>query len=130
MKCNKIICLMLAAVLVFSFASCKKDETKKENTQAKTEETKKDEIKEEDIYEGLIEKAPDENETAQTEEAPKNETETLNEGNGPVNIESGDDIVSKIDEFNSLSDGDPRKEEIRKELEELFENANGTTFEN
>jgi hypothetical protein len=52
----------------------------------------------------------------------------INEGKGPVNIDNGDDIVEKIDKFNSLNDGDEEKEKIRKELEDLFAYAEGTTL--
>ena len=121
MKLNRIISLMLSLSLVLSFAGCKKDEPKKDE-KANIETSNSENIKEEDIYEGLIEKAPD--------ETTQNKTEILNEGNGPVNIESGDELVSKIDEFNTLLDGDPKKEEIRKELEDLFKYAEGETFEN
>ena len=36
---------------------------------------------------------------------------------------TGDDLTKMVDDFNSLEDGDPKKEEIREKLEEIFAQA-------
>lgn len=113
LSCIVVACIALCTVLYF--ANTKTNEEKSEAEVPSVSDVKDDKV--------------------QTEEATKEDvTETkenkpdITEGNGPVNIQNGDDLVGKIDKFNSLNDGDPEKEKIRKELEDLFAYAEGTTL--
>ena len=119
--------VLILIVIVLCFALRGSKQVNNENEQPKTSQS---ENKTGDA--ALEEETNNETKEAEKEEETKNNEvnhkETLNEGNGPVNTVSGDDIVSMIDEFNTLEDGDARKEELRKQIQGILDSANGTTL--
>lgn len=111
LSCAILVCVVLSVILYFSLAKTtdeKNEPDVKPNFEIADTQTDKNQINENTQEKSYV---PD-----------------INDGNGPVNIHGGDDLVEKIDKFNSLNDDDPEKEKIRKELEDLFEYAQGTTL--
>lgn len=57
------------------------------------------------------------------QEEAKDNTENNSIKNSDGSDITGDDLTKMVDDFNSLEDGEPKKEEIREKLEEIFAQA-------
>ena len=116
LSCALLVCVIIGCILYFALSKTTDANKQNEPSDAQIADVK-----------GPDEET-DKSETNVPADVPNANVPNINEGNGPVNIQNGDDLVGKIDKFNSLNDGDPEKEKIRKELEDLFAYAEGTTL--
>ena len=67
---------------------------------------------------------PKETDVKQEDVVKENEPiQELDLENNDTSIKTADDLESKINRFNELPDGDPEKEQIRQELQTLFESV-------
>ncbi len=124
LSCAILVCVVLSVILYFSLANKdEKNNLPKNNSKPEIADTKNEKNEKNDDASGKN-NSPDISQGTKD----KNNSPDISEGNGPVNIHGGDNLVEKIDKFNSLNDDDPEKEKIRKELEDLFEYAEGATF--
>lgn len=73
---------------------------------------------------GCGKEQPKETETKQEEVVTENQqVQELDLEKNETSIKTADDLESKIDKFNDLEDGDPEKEQIRQELQALFDSV-------
>lgn len=111
---KKILVLLLCLTVLFAFSACgKKDNVKVEPNGVTSTEEKV----EEKATEAVEEKATDTEKTV-NDDAEEAETEEFE----PVVIESAEDLNAIVEEFNETDD-EERKEELRKELEKIFAQA-------
>lgn len=107
----KKISLLLALILVLSFGGCGKKDTDADNNVVQTENQ-------------TVEGKDPEREKVNPKKEKESKKEAENDGETAAgNISTAADLESKINRFNELEDGDPEKEQIREELEEIFANA-------
>ncbi len=111
---KKFLVLLLCLTVVLTFAAC----GKKDNAPVKPNEvTSIEKNAEEKKVESVQKKATDTEKNA-NEDTQEVETEELE----PVVIESAEDLNAIVEEFNETDD-EERKEELRKELEKIFAQA-------
>lgn len=111
---KKILVLLLCLTVVFSFAACgKKDNVEVKPNEATSIENNPEEKK--------VESA-DKKETDTEKNADEDTKETEVEELETVVIESAEDLNAIVEEFNETDD-EERKEELRKELEKIFAQA-------
>lgn len=111
---KKILVLLLCMTVVLTFAAC----GKKDNVEVKPNEaTSIEQNAEEKKAESAEKESTD---TGKSADEDTKETEV--EEPEPVVIESAEDLNAIVEEFNETDD-EERKEELRKELEKIFAQA-------
>lgn len=111
---KRVISLLLCLMLVLSFSACgkKNESTSDKGTVAEQKADGGHQTKEEKSSDNKVDNAKSDNETS-------SEVKQL-----PV--ESAEQLESMVDEFNSTDDPE-RKEELRKQLEEILNQAEQLT---
>lgn len=106
---KKFLMLALCMLMVLTAVGCGRDEAKEADIKGNTEQNQKAEADTDKGKDAVVE---------------KNENETTNSSSETkqVVVESAENLEEIIDEFNTTTDPD-RKDELRKELEKIFAEA-------